>query len=489
MRLADDIAYRQIGQTYVAALVDSGRMLFLNETAGLILESLDSGYSEAEIIQQLCRRFDIEENLVSQDVADVLREFARFGFVQGASGSASEMTPGVVGEGEEHRIAFRTYCEEHCVPLNVLIEITDSCNLRCSHCYVPFNNLSPVRQGQDDNRLQFDNYKRLLNELRDLGCFDLAFTGGEPFVSPHLMSLCEYARKLRFSVSIKTNAALIDDRAIEWLRRTHITEVQTSLYSMNPEIHDRITSRKGSWTATTTALRKMRAAGQKLRLACIVMQSNFKHLAGLREFAKSIDAAIAFDLIVQARTDGSRDSVLERLTPAELKWLDDNHILRDVVFGSRSQQSKPDDEIGYSLMRYPQKDTKSRVCGAANTLLAISTTGQVFPCVAFNMPLGNVFATPLKEILANPETTKLRSYRNGSFEECAGCEIVDHCPRCMATNYLEVGHPLKRVRYVCEVAYWYAKDAGVSEELLKGWSSRNGIFAVDARSQTSSPSY
>lgn len=281
-----------------------------------------------------------------------------------------------------------------------LIEVTNACNLRCRHCYIPFERLHNIAEGR--KRLQFDEYKTLLNDLRELGCYEVVFTGGEPATFPHLITICEYARSLRFSVSLKTNAALIDDPLIGRLRRLHITEVQTSLYSMNPDVHDLVTRRKGSWAATTTALRKMHAAGQRLRLACVVMQSNYKHLAGLRQFADSIDAPIGFDLIVQARTDGSRESVCERLLPSQLRWLEEQGILGKEVFIGSNPQVKPDDEVGYGLARYLQKNPESRICGAANTEVAIGPTGDVFPCISFNMPLGNIQTEARSQILSSP---------------------------------------------------------------------------------------
>jgi len=473
MHVVDGIAYQRFGDTYVATLVDVGNMVFLNENAGLILEMLDQGNAEQDVIQEFCRRFQVDEEVAAQDIASVVAELADLGFVVRNNECPRAPVRQPVDENNDPRIAIRTYCEENCVPMIALIEVTYACNLRCRHCYIPFEDLHTIEE--DHKRLQFDEYKKLLNDLRELGCYEVVFTGGEPATFSHLMGLCQYARSLRLSVSLKTNAALIDDPMISWLRRLHITEVQTSLYSMNPDIHDHITRRKGSWAATTTALRKMHAAGQRLRLACVAMQSNYKHLSGLRQFADSIDAPIGFDLVVQARTDGSRESVSERLLPSQLRWLEEQGILGKEVFLGGTPQVKPDDEVGYGLARYLQKDPDSRICGAGNTEVAIGPTGDILPCVSFNMRLGNVQTEQLRQVLSNEATNRLRSYRNRSFEACKGCEIEEYCPRCMATNYLESGHPLSRVQSVCEAAYWYAKHGGASPEVLRTWSRHYNI--------------
>lgn len=67
-----------------------------------------------------------------------------------------------------------------------------SCNLRCPFC------LEGSKPG--DDRLQFltlDDAKRFIDEAVEMGVDKFSFTGGEPFVNPHFVSILDYALNVK----------------------------------------------------------------------------------------------------------------------------------------------------------------------------------------------------------------------------------------------------------------------------------------------------
>ena len=63
-------------------------------------------------------------------------------------------------------------------PLSVSIEVTRRCPLECLHCY---NNLAMADRGARSRELSTEEHFRLLDDLVDLGCLWLLYTGGEIF--------------------------------------------------------------------------------------------------------------------------------------------------------------------------------------------------------------------------------------------------------------------------------------------------------------------
>ena len=59
------------------------------------------------------------------------------------------------------------------VPVNVNFEVTSKCNYSCIHC---------VRDIPVKNELSLEKIKSVLSELKELGTFEIAFTGGEPLL-------------------------------------------------------------------------------------------------------------------------------------------------------------------------------------------------------------------------------------------------------------------------------------------------------------------
>lgn len=108
------------------------------------------------------------------------------------------------------------------IPFAVTIELNTTCNLRCEHCYIPKHT---------DCGMSTETVKRLLDDLRRLGTFELVFTGGEIFLRKDIEEILDYSRDLGFSVKLFTNVTLIDEDIAKKLKDKSISliSVLTSL--------------------------------------------------------------------------------------------------------------------------------------------------------------------------------------------------------------------------------------------------------------------
>ena len=66
-------------------------------------------------------------------------------------------------------------------------------------------------------------------------------------------------------------------------------------------------------------------------------------------------------------------------------------------------------------------------CQAANTMLAISPDGTVYPCPTLPLALGNLHASTLEEILASAAKKDQRAMLRETPEECGVCEELKQC--------------------------------------------------------------
>ncbi|MFO0966982.1 MAG: radical SAM protein [Gemmataceae bacterium] len=96
------------------------------------------------------------------------------------------------------------------------------CNLRCRHCFI---SCSPTNHAF--GFLDLPVIERYLEESARLGVKEYYFTGGEPFLHPHMTEILETT--LRFGpATVLTNGTVFHD---ESLRRLRIAE-ENSLYSL-----------------------------------------------------------------------------------------------------------------------------------------------------------------------------------------------------------------------------------------------------------------
>ncbi|GEM_PF-6452824 len=82
-------------------------------------------------------------------------------------------------------------------PGAMAVEITHKCNLRCKHCYI----------GTRDNpgTLSLEVIKKLVREMEELGCYQLAIGGGEPTLHPDFEKILEIIHKSKIVAHIVTN--------------------------------------------------------------------------------------------------------------------------------------------------------------------------------------------------------------------------------------------------------------------------------------------
>src|SRR5437762_12406833 len=80
--------------------------------------------------------------------------------------------------------------------------------------------------------------KTVIDQIAEAGTFLLTFSGGEIFMRRDIFELLEYARRLLFNVKIKTNAVMIRQAEAESLLRLGIDQIQISIYSHRPQVHD-----------------------------------------------------------------------------------------------------------------------------------------------------------------------------------------------------------------------------------------------------------
>src|SRR5436305_3540798 len=138
------------------------------------------------------------------------------------------------------------------VPLSVHLDVTYRCNERCIHCYLDHD---------DHGEMTTAEIKDVLKQMADAGVFFLSLSGGEVMMRRDFLDIVEYARSLMFNVKVKTNAVMIGRDEARRLRQLGVEQIQISVYSHRPEVHDAITKLPGSLKRTMAAIKFLKAEG------------------------------------------------------------------------------------------------------------------------------------------------------------------------------------------------------------------------------------
>lgn len=337
-----------------------------------------------------------------------------------------------------------------CIPYSGSLELTHRCNLSCRHCY----QFSPAGV-----EMETGQWLKVLKELADAGCLFISFTGGEPLLRDDLPQLLEAAAGMDYAVTIQTNGVLIGAGFARMLGGMPNLRVDVSIYGDNPDTHDRFTGTEGSFAATLCALELMRESGVPLLLKVTVGNFNLEEVEGIAALADGFGVKAIFSSLIFPRNDRDAsptrlrldDAGLERFIRFETEYMLAN--LRELM-GEDVEGLAYEDLAGYlhkcAIDPNQVQSEKRRYCGGGSTVFAINPYGDVYPCVAFPLVVGNVMKDNFADIWKNsPELARLREQEDELPQDCKECELLEKCAICRALSYLEDGEIMSFNRERC----------------------------------------
>lgn len=329
---------------------------------------------------------------------------------------------------------------------NIQFELSSRCNERCIHCYIPNEKKNT---GIDMSK---EKAMDLIDQLVAMGGLHVTFSGGEAFLHKDLIELVRYARNKDLMVTILSNLIALKDEQIKELHDLNISLIQVSLYSMDPDIHDAITTVKGSFEKSKAAIEKLVAADVPVQISCPIMKANRNGYDKVLKYAQSLKINANADYIMMAQADFNTNNLANRLSIPETEELLRDIMECDLDYQESTLKLRPkSEEKAFDLERFK----KQPVCGVGYDNCCITANGDVYPCAGWqSMVLGNVYKQSLLEIWENDKLKELRNITQASFPECLECEAADFCARCLVRNYNESGGDMLKInKHFCDVAF------------------------------------
>jgi len=304
------------------------------------------------------------------------------------------------------------------VPLSVHVDVTYRCNERCEHCYLDHD---------DHGEMTTAEIKDVLDQLAAAGVFFLTLSGGEVLMRRDAFEIIEYARSLSFNVKLKTNAVMIREKEALRIRALGIEQVQVSVYSHRPEVHDAITKLPGSLKRTIAGVRLLRAQDLRVNIANVLMRSNRADAEGVRLLAEELGAHYTLDPTVTPMMDGNTSVLRHRVDADDIRGYFHNPDLVGDVESFCAPPVPVDESIREGLP-----------CSAGHTSCYISPYGDVYPCVQFPITCGNVRREKFIDIWQHsPQMNEVRSIRIKDLTTCSSCTHAGSCTRCPGLAYME----------------------------------------------------
>lgn len=311
------------------------------------------------------------------------------------------------------------------------LNISEPCNEHCTHCYFP-DHIEKRTMSKDlfDTILDQCIYNRVLN---------ITISGGEPLLNKNLTYFIKKCRDHNFSINILSNLTLLTESLVKEFASTPLLSVQTSLYSMDEEIHDSITNVKGSCIKTKHAIEMLRSHNIPMQINCPVMKQNKDSYIDVINWANTLNIDASSDYMLFGCFDGSSNNLKCRLDLEEItELLTKENKIRNLDLVSKKSSSI------------------TSVCPVCQSSLCISPAGDIYPCEGWqSLVLGNIKHDSLTKIWESSSTIQtLRNLRIQDFPECNNCKEKLFCSICLIRNVNESSHlSYKDINpYFCSIA-------------------------------------
>ncbi len=321
----------------------------------------------------------------------------------------------------------------------VIWNLTRRCNLVCAHCYAWATDATYRTELAGADAL------RVVNDLKEAGCRQLIFSGGEPLLRPDIFELATRAKMAGMLISLSSNGTVISEAVADRIRETGFDYVGVSLDGIGAT-HDRFRGKEGAFEESLDGLLRCKRRGLKTGLRFTITTENLPELPLLFRLAEEqgfqkiylshlvssgrgrLNMALDPDLMAMRGVmdyifDKGREYV-ESGRPVEI--VTGNNEADAAYFLLKMRESHPD-RFASMLSRLRQWGGNSSGIGIAN----IDARGNVHPDPLFSsITLGSVLERPFGEIWResrDPALERLRERPRRIGGRCGNCVWLDVC--------------------------------------------------------------
>jgi len=325
----------------------------------------------------------------------------------------------------------------------VFWNVTDRCNLSCTHCY---NASGPSSKGNGE--LLTAEARAVIDDLARTGVPLIIFTGGEPLMREDFFELAGYAGSRGVKSALSTNGTLITPEIAGRIRDAGIGYAGISLDGATAKTHDRFRQSPGAFDRAIAAFCACRDAGVRSGVRVTLTKENSAELGALIDLALRIGAsrfclywlvpcgrgAAAYNrLQLDPEEVTNALSLLYRRAkgtdPAAMEFLsvdapqDCVHLL-----SAMEEDNSADLEDARSLLQ-----SLGGGCSAGTRVANIDASGNVWPCQFARSPefcAGNVRSRPFSAIWQDSNVPALALFRNKDALFSGRCGDCRHRSLC-----------------------------------------------------------
>ena len=294
------------------------------------------------------------------------------------------------------------------IPEIISWDLTYRCVNNCIHCY------QHKVKSKKINELSFERICEILDELYNIGCIEILFSGGEPFVFKKFLDILEYASNLGFIITIfSSGSVVLNESMIRKLEKIKVSQFEFTILGHNPEEHDKITNHIGSYDIMVDNIKKLKKIDKNVILKNILTKNNFDYIDEIENNCKGWGCEY--------------HSSSQIWSP----WFEQNSQIHKLKINSNEFE-----KVFKNSIRKQHNNVK--MCNAGYHKGAISPEGFVKPCSIyldeynFGSISNNSFAECWDSKIA--QEFRLNNSKKYPVNKCIDCNYSEFCEICPALS-------------------------------------------------------
>jgi uncharacterized protein len=383
-------------------------------------------------------------------------------------------------------------------PSAVYFNPTERCNLNCAYCYIPE---TMRRHGQHMDRPRLLEalaiLKRYFRSTMPKGSVpQIVFHGAEPMLNREAVfaGIERYGDDFRFG--IQTNATLLDDAALAFLR-DHDVSIGISLDAATAAIADRTRADwqgRGVHAQVTDALRRLKGY-PAWSVICTISKANLRHLTKLVEFLHRHEVPTCLMNILRCTLPKARcvkpddrSAAKSFLQALDRSWELYQQTGRKLIVGNFA-----------NILLAIVAPTARRLmcdlspCGGGRCFFALATNGDLFPCSEFiglkEFCGGNLFRDRIADVLVSEPFRRVTGRKVEAIDPCRRCAIRHFCGAPCPAEAYQMNGGMDQVGAFCEYyeeqvryAFRLIAEEKIDDFLWDGWDrGMRQTFGVPTR--------
>ena len=282
---------------------------------------------------------------------------------------------------------------------NLMINITEKCNLQCKHCYIT-----------DKNPLDFplDKLKAIVKNFYKFQGIRLVLTGGEPFLYSKLKELLIFLKDIPIQKVLLSNGMLIKDNSeILDLLKDNYFEVYVSLDGLESSHNDFRDA--NCFKDTIDGIKALLENNINISINTMVHKQNLSEFDDLFKLLNSLGKIKNWSIDIPTFDDSISQSIKEKY---EISFEEGGQILKDYGWGVIFESESESNDFAYA-------------CGPH--LMAIDVVGVITKCGFFTeQSVGNIFDLGIKKGWELTQES-LNWYLDDLKCRDLNCEFIDDC--------------------------------------------------------------